>query len=161
VISLLHIITVLIGLIVSPVCFAQTPTPAPSATQEGLQIPPVVSVGELTKNGAYDPADIPWKQVIQLGFVAIIGFTSLIIQFLMLSKAGATPSEIIKGGVLVLIITLSVSSLIFGFDDKQIAPIVGLFGTIIGFLLGKADSKTDLEVPPKASSQTAPRHHPE
>jgi hypothetical protein len=151
----------LMGLIFSPVCFAQTPsTPAPSATGESSQVPPVVRVGELTKNGTYDPTDIPWKQVIQLGFVAIIGFTSLIIQFLMLSKAGATPGEIIKGGVLVLIITLSVSSLIFGFDDKQIAPIVGLFGTIIGFLLGKADSRSDVDNLPKATPPTA-RHHPE
>jgi hypothetical protein len=143
-------------LFLAPVSFAQGAAPAvPTAGSLGPpQIPSPVSVGELTKNSALDISDIPWKQVIQLAFVAIIGLISLLIQYLMLSKAHATPSDVIKGGVLVLIITLSVSSLIFGFDDKQIAPIVGLFGTIIGFLLGKVDSKSDpasipKEIPPE------------
>jgi hypothetical protein len=124
------------------VSLAQTPAANVPKSDSPAQplLPRSVTVSDLAKNGPFDSSEIPWKQIIQLGFVAVIGITSLLIQYAMLSKTASTPSDIIKGGVLILIITLSVSSLIFGFDDKQVAPIVGLFGTIIGFLLGKADS---------------------
>jgi len=43
-------------------------------------------------------------------------------------------------GILSVII-LSVFVLIVGYDDKQLLPIIGLFGSIVGYLLGKtADS---------------------
>ena len=143
-IALVFMISMAVGLAQTEAPNVSTPS-SPTHTQ----IPRPVTVGELTTNGPLDPSDIPWKQVIQLGFVACVGITSLLIQYSMLSKVATTASDIIKGSVLVLIITLSVSSLIFGFDDKQIAPIVGLFGTIIGFLLGKADSALDGHNDPK------------
>ena len=67
----------------------------------------------------------------------------------MFRGVSTSGDDIIKASVLTLVITFSVCSLIFGFDDKQTAPIVGLFGTIIGFLLGRSDKKTELEPSPR------------
>src|SRR6266853_700176 len=43
---------------------------------------------------------------------------------------------------MVLIIVLTVFLIVAGYDDKQIAPAMGLLGTIAGYLLGKDISKT-------------------
>jgi hypothetical protein len=41
--------------------------------------------------------------------------------------------------MITLIITLSVGTLVMGYDEKQIAPVLGLFGSIAGYLLGRGE----------------------
>jgi hypothetical protein len=45
--------------------------------------------------------------------------------------------------MITLIITLAVGTLVMGYDERQIAPVLGLFGSIVGYLLGRGDRSDD------------------
>ncbi|MGA4607303.1 hypothetical protein [Pseudoalteromonas maricaloris] len=45
--------------------------------------------------------------------------------------------------IVILVILLSVFIVVAGYDKDQITPLIGLFGTIVGYILGKrSNSKT-------------------
>jgi len=100
-------------------------------------------------NIGYDSSDIPWRQIFQLSCAVALGLVAFGFQLIMFWGVSTSGDDIIKASVLTLVITFAVCSLIFGFDDKKTAPIVGLFGTIIGFLLGRSDKKTEPEPSPR------------
>jgi hypothetical protein len=59
----------------------------------------------------------------------------------LLWKVAATPDFIMRTIIVTLVVTLGVCSLIVGGgDQQQYGPIIGLFGSIIGFLLGQGSS---------------------
>jgi hypothetical protein len=126
---------------------APPPAPPPPSSVPA-RTPKAVPASELAKTLGYDASDIPWKQIIQLAFAIFIGLVALLLQFALLWRVTTlTADDILKSSAVTLIITFAVSSLIFGFNDQQIAPIVGLFGTIIGFLLGRADRRAQPDHP--------------
>ncbi|CAN5408970.1 hypothetical protein BH10PSE3_BH10PSE3_42280 [soil metagenome] len=54
-----------------------------------------------------------------------------------------TADEIARNCAITLVVVASVALLVSGYSSQQVAPAFGLFGTIIGYLLGKAGAKTD------------------
>ncbi len=72
--------------------------------------------------------------------VYIFGFFVIGIEFLLLRKAKARPEEILRVFTLTLIIILSLTVLTSGSDKAEYTPIIGLFGTIIGYLLGASST---------------------
>ena len=48
--------------------------------------------------------------------------------------------DLFKIFIIPLIIFASIFLIIVGYDDLQIAPVMGLFGSIVGYLFGKSDS---------------------
>ena len=74
--------------------------------------------------------------------VCVVSGLTLLMQFLLLRKSTRLKSEDtsrVFGMTLIIMGTLfSVSA---GFSAEQIAPAMGLFGTIAGYLLGRADRK--------------------
>lgn len=89
-----------------------------------------------------DTADfaIPNTQFISLCLILVFGIVVLILQAVLLSKSAAGPSEVSRVTLATLVVTLATASLILGFSDKQLAPVLALFGSIIGFLLGRSDA---------------------
>ena len=73
--------------------------------------------------------------------VLCFGIVILVIEGLMIKFNTFQPEQTIK----LLAITLIVISTLFiitaGFDSEQIAPAMGLFGTIAGYILGRASEK--------------------
>ncbi|WP_157267552.1 hypothetical protein [Azohydromonas aeria] len=53
---------------------------------------------------------------------------------------GAEPTLRVFGTLLIIVAALFL--VVAGYDDKQIAPVMGLLGTIVGYLLGKSDQPT-------------------
>lgn len=45
--------------------------------------------------------------------------------------------------VITLVIVMSAFLVLIGYSEKQITPVIGLFGTIVGYLLGKYDRKDE------------------
>jgi hypothetical protein len=78
--------------------------------------------------------------------VLIFGFAVLLAEFLLLRKAKITAEEALRVYAVSLIIIGTLFAITAGFDSNQIAPAMGLFGTIAGYLLGK-------RVPPKGSDE--------
>jgi len=60
---------------------------------------------------------------------------------------GQRADDILKGVGTILIIVSTLFLVVAGYDDKQIAPVIGLFGTIAGYILGRntRDSQNDRE----------------
>lgn len=75
--------------------------------------------------------------------LAVLGFGTLclIAQGVLLWRAKADSEAVLRNVTVSLVITLGICALTIGYNQQQIAPITGLFGTIIGFLLGQRISE--------------------
>lgn len=73
--------------------------------------------------------------------VLLFGLLVFAIEIVMVRLTSFRPEQTIK----LLAVTLIVISTLFiitaGFDSEQIAPAMGLFGTIAGYMLGRASGK--------------------
>ncbi|EGQ7678935.1 hypothetical protein Q9X95_004568 [Vibrio parahaemolyticus] len=79
-----------------------------------------------------------WLSCILLvfGFVLVLLLTYLI-------KAGKDPEQLLRSFGTILIIIAAVFLIVAGYSEKQIAPVIGLLGTIAGYLLGKSSKKRE------------------
>ena len=80
---------------------------------------------------------MPSAQIYALIFVGAFGVITLLVQAVLLWRATALPSEAMRLTLITLITTLAVGSLVMGYSDRQIAPVMALFGSIVGYLLGR------------------------
>lgn len=64
------------------------------------------------------------------GLIVILLATYLI-------KAGKSSEAVLRIFGTILIIVIAVFLVVAGYSDTQIAPVMGLLGTIVGYLLGK------------------------
>ena len=55
-----------------------------------------------------------------------------------LIHTGKAADDVLKALGTILIIVAAVFLIVAGYDDKQIAPVIGLLGTIAGYMLGKS-----------------------
>lgn len=55
-------------------------------------------------------------------------------------KKGADPDSLLKFFGTIVIIMGALFLVVAGYDDKQIGPVMGLLGTMVGYLLGKGAS---------------------
>jgi hypothetical protein len=83
------------------------------------------------------------SQFYELGFVALIGLATLTVQAFVLFRTRAPVHDATRMTMITLIITLAVGTLVMGYDEKQIAPVLGLFGSIAGYLLGRSERSED------------------
>ena len=78
--------------------------------------------------------------------VLVFGLVTLILASYVMRK-GHPWEAILKIFGMVMIVVMTVFLIVAGYDDKQIAPAMGLLGTIAGYLLGKDVSKKASSVP--------------
>lgn len=71
------------------------------------------------------------------GLVLAFILIALILSTILLFRKQAKASEVLKVFGILSIIGLSTLLLITGYSNEQLTPIVGLFGAISGYLLGK------------------------
>jgi hypothetical protein len=76
--------------------------------------------------------------------LVIVGLTVLVLVTLsiLLWKKDATAEDSIRAFALVLIILGTIVLICAGYSNDQIAPAVGLFGTLAGYLLGRRGDKS-------------------
>jgi hypothetical protein len=76
------------------------------------------------------------------GAIIIFGLVVLSMQFLLLKRASHTqPEDILRLFTVTIIIVGTLALIAVGYSSQQIAPALGLFGTILGYLLGKTDER--------------------
>ena len=73
--------------------------------------------------------------------VLIFGALVIALLFFFLRRRNLTADDILRTISVTLIIIGSLFCMAAGFDNSQIAPIIGLFGTIIGYIVGKKTSE--------------------
>jgi hypothetical protein len=74
--------------------------------------------------------------------VLLFGFLTLCLAAYVIRR-GHPWEAVLKIFGMVLIVVLTVFLIVAGYDDKQIAPAMGLLGTIAGYLLGKDVARPD------------------
>lgn len=82
----------------------------------------------------------PWSDstlILLSGLVLAFMVIVLILSTILLFRKQATAPEVLKVFGVLSIIGLSTLLLITGYGNEQLTPIVGLFGAISGYLLGK------------------------
>lgn len=108
-------------------------TPAPSASWEGPMIP-----GEVIAGGRY----LSSREFLLALLVTVMLLISLSLQFALLRKMERFKAEDMQRSFgLTLVIAGTVFFIVAGFDSEQIAPALGLFGTIAGYMLGRSERR--------------------
>jgi hypothetical protein len=69
--------------------------------------------------------------------ILLFGLGVIVLEFLLLRKTRVTAEDALRVYTVTLIIVGTLFAITAGFDSYQIAPAMGLFGTIAGYLLGK------------------------
>lgn len=84
--------------------------------------------------------------------VLVFGFLVLVLASLYMKKASESQIRIFA---IMLIIVMAVFLIVAGYSDTQIAPAIGLLGTIAGYLLGKDASVQTTTTPKNTTSGDA------
>lgn len=83
------------------------------------------------------------------GGIIAFGFVVLAMQFVLLRRSQTTqPEDILRLFTVTMIIVGTLALIAIGYSSQQIAPALGLFGTILGYLLGKTDERARNRPPP-------------
>ena len=69
--------------------------------------------------------------------VLAFGLVAFLIQSRLLRRSAIRQQEVLKMTTVTLVIVGTLFVITAGFDSEQIAPAMGLFGTICGYLLGQ------------------------
>jgi hypothetical protein len=89
-------------------------------------------------------ANQPWSpEMVKFLTISILGFTciALLMAAVLLWRSNASGDQVLKVFGVISILVFSALLLVVGYDLNQLTPIIGLFGAIAGYLLGK-DTKT-------------------
>jgi RsiW-degrading membrane proteinase PrsW (M82 family) len=74
--------------------------------------------------------------------VLLFGFVVLFMQFILLRRTpGAGPEDVLRLFTVTIIVIGTLALIAIGYSSQQIAPALGLFGTILGYLLGRSDER--------------------
>lgn len=76
------------------------------------------------------------KELLLAIVVVLLGVIAIVVQHVSLRKTNADASEYTKATVLALVIVGTLITVVAGFSAEDIAPAMGLFGTIAGYVIG-------------------------
>lgn len=93
--------------------------------------------------------------LVQFLALAVLGFTfgALLLGTLLLWRSKAPAPHVLRIFGVISIIGISAVLLVVGYSNDQLTPIVGLFGAIAGYLLGK-------DIPSSAANDDSTRVRP-
>src|SRR5713226_3309219 len=118
-----------------PTAFTQaTPFPSPLPTSPAYGGQTTLSNGQTIGGRTTYETQLGWG-------ILIFGFLTILLEVLVmlkLQKGWGTQSIRIVG--LTLVLTSGLFLIVTGYSQDQIAPMIGLLGTITGFLLGRTTS---------------------
>lgn len=97
-----------------------------------------ISVPEIDSHLQDAYADSFWLSCILLSFGLLV---VCVVAYLI--KLGKEPEALLRSFGTILIVIAAVFLIVAGYSEKQIAPVIGLLGTIAGYLLGKSSAKKE------------------
>jgi hypothetical protein len=127
---------------------APLPKAAPAAAKAVSPLDAAIQAKEqeIASLQAPQPAPAQWwsttSAMTMSATVLLFGFLTLCLAAYVIRR-GHPWEAVLKIFGMVLIIVLTVFLIVAGYDDKQIAPAMGLLGTIAGYLLGKDVARPD------------------
>lgn len=122
---------------------AQVPPPSDDLPEQvPNQMTPDVAVGHVEAGSLSSLLEIKLTTVIFL-----FGLLALVLLYLM-SRNRLTTEFMMRIFILTILIFGSLLVVSSAFTTEQISPVIGFFGTIAGYILGRGD-RPDLHPPPK------------
>jgi uncharacterized protein YjeT (DUF2065 family) len=122
--------------------------PAPTATTTNVantqdQGPPL-NADPYTDGGAQNESDL-WRYITSYEFalavlVLLFGVLVILSASMTLKGKSVTPEQALRFYGVIVILIGTILLIVAGLSNNQIAPAVGLFGTLAGYLLGKNQS---------------------
>jgi hypothetical protein len=109
----------------------------PSTDQISNPSPPQGSGVNLPSGVTLPSAVLQQTALIETGAVLLFGIVCICLQAFLLWYVRASAEAILRNISVTLVATLGIGVVMTGYPQQQISPILGLFGTIIGFLLGQ------------------------
>jgi hypothetical protein len=96
------------------------------------------------------------SQLVMFLSTSILAFTflSLLLCAVLLWRSRATGYHVLRIFGVITIIGVSAVLLVVGYSNEQLTPIVGLFGAIAGYLLGKDTTSAATPGPPSVPPRT-------
>jgi predicted membrane metal-binding protein len=80
--------------------------------------------------------------VLQLSsWILMLGALALVLSAALMFRQRSA-SHVIRIFGIIIIVTLSTLLVVVGYSNEQLTPVIGLFGAIAGYLLGKESSET-------------------
>ena len=82
----------------------------------------------------------PWSpEIVNSLALYVLGFTflTLVLASIVIWRHESQPQQVVRIFGLLTILGLSAVLLVVGYSNEQLTPIIGLFGAIAGYLLGK------------------------
>lgn len=137
------IIVLLIGLLLTSNLFAQTIDTSEFKDVKKEQAIQTDATGQSNIIMELKPLS-SWEfalSLIVLGFGALV----LVLEVFLVFKNRISEGDVVKFIVVTLIITATLFLITAGYNNNQIAPAMGLLGTIAGYLLGRQDKTDKLE----------------
>ncbi len=127
---------VFIMVVTSFICHGQNDSIAQKERSNYNIVTPQVLTPEKIGVSRYDLFDSNqiWLSIIVLGF----GIICLLIEFFLFKTLNASPQYSFRFFIVTIVIISGLFLITAGFDNDHIAPIVGLLGTIVGYLLGNS-----------------------
>jgi hypothetical protein len=85
----------------------------------------------------------PWNPwLISFLTLAILTFSGFVLHYMrMMLKDGHTPGDILRLATMPMVITAAIFLVLLGYSNDQMTPVIGLLGTMIGYVLGSATSR--------------------
>jgi len=125
---------------------------AAKAADEALQISPSQGSAQHTPYPGWTPS-----LVISLSFSILVFGLLVMLLISRLVMRGTDLNALIRAFALILIIVAAIFLVVAGYTQEQIAPVMGLLGTIAGYLLGNTQKtdKTNVTTPGKDAQPNA------
>lgn len=73
--------------------------------------------------------------------VLAFGIIVIVVSAIVLRSKAAAPELVLRCFIITMIVSGTLFLICAGYTNDQIAPAIGLFGTIAGYLLGKAEAQ--------------------
>lgn len=130
---------------------AAAPTQEPHAESNAPREPEKAPAAEIAKHSLITDRE----QLLSFA-ILIFGVCVLVVQYLLLRSPHRGAYEILQLLSINLIVTGTLFLISAGFDAQQIAPGLGLFGTVAGYVLGRKASADNAVEPPKQQTGGTP-----
>lgn len=146
---------------------ADTPNPSPTVNttldqlrEQARQKDAAVKTIQEKSSAASQPFWTP-KEALALSYsILIFGLLVLLLMSTLVARFNVNINRILRAFALVLIIVAAVFLIVAGYDEKQIAPVMGLLGTIAGYLLGSRHSSGESAESERGEKQPEPKPQP-
>jgi hypothetical protein len=100
----------------------------------------------------------PWNPwLVSFLTLIILAFSGFVLHYMRsMLKDGHSPGDILRLATMPMVITAAIFLVLLGYSNEQMTPVIGLLGTMIGYVLGSATPRGATPSKPDSSTHGDP-----